>query len=317
MEDKKIIDLNEKTDQNQEQNENETPNVLEASFKALSDAIPDFKGTEDIAALLALPDDQFNIIAPIILMELEKSSNNLNDRLILVQGLNASGVKVEELVGAFEELTTIIDEKLTDIPRNKRDFLKRLMGMICNLIADTEGISKRNIDIPIELCHPDAKIPQYAHSTDSGLDIFALEDITIHPGETKLVPTGIKVAIPLGYELQVRPKSGRSLKTKFRIANTPGTIDSGYRDEIGVIIDNIEPPIKDITYDTDLVDGKPKITITSILHGSDFHIGKGEKFAQLVLCEVPKAVFYTVDKVEEIGENRGGGFGSTGLKDKR
>lgn len=90
--------------------------------------------------------------------------------------------------------------------------------------------------------------------------------------------------------------------------------DSGYRDEIGVIIDNIEPPIKDITYDTELVDGKPKITITSILHGSDFHIGKGEKFAQLVLCEVPKASFYEVSDIEKIEGNRGGGFGSTGLK---
>ena len=309
MEDKKIVDLNKKTNQNQ----NETPNVLEASFKALSDAIPDFKGTEDIAALLALPDEQFNIIAPIILMELEKSSNNLNDRLILVQGLNASGVKVEELVGAFEELTVIIDEKLTDIPRNKRDFLKRLMGMICNLIADTEGISKRNIDIPIELCHPDAKIPQYANKGDAGADIYAIDDYTIHPGETKIIPLGFKTAIPFGYAFLIHPRSGLSAKTKMRVANSIGLIDSGYRDQYGIIIENIEAPIKDITYE---FDDKGKPVITSILHGSDLHITKGERIGQIRLVEVPKAVFYTVDKVEEIGENRGGGFGSTGLKDK-
>ena len=101
----------------------------------------------------------------------------------------------------------------------------------------------------------------------------------------------------------------------MRIGNTPGTIDSGYRDEIGIIIDNIEPPIKDITYTSDLVDGKPVYTITSILHGSDMHITKGEKFAQLVLSEKPKAAFYQVESVMEIeNDGRSGGFGSTGLK---
>ena len=167
------------------------------------------------------------------------------------------------------------------------------------------------VQIPIELCHEDAKIPQYAHISDSGLDVYALEDITIHPGETVLVPTGIKVALPPGYELQVRPKSGRALKTKLRVANTPGTIDQGYRDEIKVIVENIESPIKDIEYDFN-DDGN--IIIKSVLHGSDFMIGKGEKFAQLVLMEVPKAAFYRVDNVQEIGEDRGGGFGSTGIK---
>lgn len=247
-------------------------------------------------------------------MEMEKSLNNINDKLILTQALNAGGMKAEDLITAFNDVAYQIDEKMTMISRPKKEFVKRVLGTLCNAIADTEGIAKKIIQIPIELCHEDAKIPAYAHQSDSGLDIFALEDITIHPGETKLIPTGLKVAIPLGYELQVRPKSGRALKTKFRVANTPGTIDAGYRDEIGVIIDNIEPPIKDITYESELVDGKPKLTITSILHGSDFHIGKGEKFAQLVLCEVPKASFYEVSDIEKIEGNRGGGFGSTGLK---
>ena len=87
--------------------------------------------------------------------------------------------------------------------------------------------------------------------------------------------------------------------------------DSGYRDEIGVIIENIESPIKDITYEFDS-EGKP--IITSIEHGRPYYIGKGEKFAQLVLSEVPTASFYQVDSVDNIGENRGGGFGSTGVK---
>lgn len=289
-------------EQNKEDN-----NILTKSFDTLSDLIPDFQGTEDIAAILALPDDQFKVVAPIVLSELERAINNTNDKLLLVQGLNVAGVKAEDLVGAADEINAAIDKELTSIPQMKRDFVKQVIGMVCNAVADTEGISKKIIQIPIEYCHPDAKMPAYAHPTDSGLDIYAVEDITIHPGETVLVKTGIKVALPLGYELQVRPKSGRSLKTKMRVANTPGTIDSGYRDEIGVIIDNIEAPIKDITVDDD---GK----VTSILYGSDMHITKGDKFAQLVLCEVPKASFYEVEQVSKIGEDRGGGFGSTGVK---
>ena len=288
--------------------------VLKVSLDAITEAMPELEGMEGMAALLSMPDEEFAIIAPPILMEMEKSLNNINDKLILTQALNAGGMKAEDLIAAFNDVAYQIDEKMTMISRPKKEFVKRVLGTLCNAIADTEGIAKKIIQIPIELCHEDAKIPAYAHQSDSGLDIFALEDITIHPGETKLIPTGLKVAIPLGYELQVRPKSGRALKTKFRVANTPGTIDAGYRDEIGVIIDNIEPPIKDITYESELVDGKPKLTITSILHGSDFHIGKGEKFAQLVLCEVPKASFYEVSDIEKIEGNRGGGFGSTGLE---
>jgi dUTP pyrophosphatase len=151
-------------------------------------------------------------------------------------------------------------------------------------------------------------MPTYAHLTDAGMDIYLTEDIVIHPGETVLIPTGIKVAIPLGYELQVRPKSGRSLKSKLRIANTPGTIDAGYRDEIGVIIDNIEPFIKSADIDEN---GR----LYNIEFGSSHTIGKGEKFAQLVLCEVPKAIFYQVETVSAIeNDGRAGGFGSTGVK---
>lgn len=89
--------------------------------------------------------------------------------------------------------------------------------------------------------------------------------------------------------------------------------DPGYRDEVGVIIDNIEPRIKDITYE---FDEQHRPIITSILHGSAFTIGKGEKFAQLVLNEVPKVSFFQVESVAGIGENRGGGFGSSSIYSK-
>ncbi len=255
--------------------------------------------------LLDLPEEDFEVIAPGVLQGFQQSVNNPNDRLALVQSINAMGYKAEDLTEAFTNVIEEIDK--LDYPAIKRDFLTEIFSVLVNCVNETEGISKRTIQIPIELCHEKAKIPQYAHVSDSGMDVYALEDITIHPGETVLVPTGIKVALPPGYELQVRPKSGRALKTKLRVANTPGTIDQGYRDEVKVIIENVEAPIKDISID---YDGK----VTSILYGRDYFIGEGEKFAQLVLVEVPKAAFHRVDSVQNIGEDRGGGFGSSGLK---
>lgn len=290
----------------------EQKNLFEEIAKEIEQVNPALGGFEELGAVLALPDDQFAILSPIFLDELEKSFNNISDKLILVQTLNAAGVKVEDVQESYLSIAKEIDGQLgASISRPKRDFLKKMMAITYNAIADTEGIAKKVIQIPIELCHPDAKIPTYANLGDAGLDIYATEDITVHPGETKLVMTGLKMAIPYGYEMQVRPKSGRALKTKFRIANTPGCIDSGFRGEVGVIIDNIEPPIKDIEYE---FDENGEIHIKSILHGSDFTIGKGEKFAQLVLNEVPKVSFYQVETISDIGVDRGGGFGSSGVK---
>ena len=272
--------------------------------------------TNSMLALLSMPDEQFDIMAPGVLESFEVCVNNPNDRLALVQALNAMGYTADDMVESIDDLNKSLDA--VDLPVMKKDFLKKLVGILFNAINETEGIAKRYISIPIELVHEEAKIPQYAHISDSGVDVYALEDLTIKPGETVLVPTGIKVALPPGYELQVRPKSGRALKTKLRVANTPGTIDSGYRDEIKVIIENVEPPIKDIQYapvmniETGKVD---HLVITSIEYGSDYFIGKGEKFCQLVLSEVPKIAFYRVNSIKEVDEvDRGGGFGSSGLK---
>lgn len=260
---------------------------------------------EELSALLNLPEDQFMFIAPAFIEEFEKDYNILNNQLLLVQTINLTGRTLEDIEQEFIALDSAIDD-LTALSAQKRDFLKRIVGTVYNAIANADGIAKATINVPIEYCHPDAKMPNYAHVSDSGMDVYALDEITIAPGETKLIPLGIKVAIPLGYELQVRPKSGRSLKTKLRIANTPGTIDAGYRDEVGVIIENVDPPIRDIKVDEN---GK----ITSILYGSSYTIGQGEKFAQLVLAQVPKVAWYEVDSVADDAD-RGGGFGSTGLK---
>ena len=291
--------------------------ITKSDLEQVLNLFNDIMGTEEdksfgdaLTSLFNMDDEKFALISPGILQSFQQSVNNPNDKLSLVQTLNANGATAEDLVASFNTITGAI-ESIEEISQIKRDFLKSLLATLTNAVNETEGIAKRFVQIPVELCHPDAKIPQYANTSDSGMDVYALDDYIIAPGETKLIPTGIKLALPPGYEIQVRPKSGRALKTKLRIANTPGTVDAGYRDEIKVIVENIESPIKDIEYDFD-DNGTP--IIKSILHGAAYTIGKGEKFCQLVLMEVPKAVLYRVEQVGEIGENRGGGFGSTGLK---
>ena len=266
----------------------------------------------EIAALLSLPDDKFEVLAPITLESIQKNFDEPTAQMNLCVAFNLSNIKLEDL----EEISAAFIENLENsnlysFSEIKMSFIKQVFGTILNSLAASQGVARRIIKVPIEKCHKDAKAPIYAHVTDSGMDVYALEDITINPGETKLIPIGIKVAIPRGYELQVRPKSGRSLNSKLRIANTPGTIDAAYRDEIKIIVENIEAPIKDIRID---YNDNNEIHIKSILYGQSHTISKGEKFAQLVLAEVPKVSWLQVDSVLKIGEDRGGGFGSTGLK---
>ena len=174
----------------------------------------------------------------------------------------------------------------------------------------------KNIKVYIQTSDANITVPVYAHSTDAGMDICAAEDVTLAPGETKLIRTGIQLAIPEGYECQVRPRSGISLKTPLRVCNAPGTIDAGYRDEVCVIIQNTSLPIM-------MRSG----TIYAIPDFEEYHylisekgnkqgwyeIKKGDRIAQLVFAKYEKVQFETVPDVKTIGENRGGGFGSTGV----
>ena len=158
----------------------------------------------------------------------------------------------------------------------------------------------------ISKCREDAVIPKYANPGDAGMDIYAAEDVIMEPGCTKLVPTGLKMAIPVGYEVQIRPRSGISLKTMLRIPNAPGTIDSGYRDEVNVIVHNasIRQETSDETYFTPDTKG--------VRHGT-YMIRKGDRIAQMVIAKVEYLEPELVESVADIGEDRGGGFGSTGV----
>lgn len=283
----------------------------EINFEKVLEALEMNQGEElkELASLLALPEEDFKLLSPSFILGFEKNFNDTKVQVELAQALNATGVPLETLISEYESLIVKIDEEFKDIlSKSKRDFLIRMIAITINAVSETKGLSSRIVQIPISLIHKDAKIPTYAKVGDAGLDVYALDDYEINPGETVIIPTGLKVALPLGYELQVRPRSGQSAKTKLRVANSPGTIDSGYRDEIGIIIENIEPKIVDINYK---FDENGEIIMESILHGKPYIIEKGQRFAQLVLSQIPMANFYEVTDVSQFGDDRLGGFGST------
>ncbi|MDZ4454603.1 dUTP diphosphatase [Bacillus cereus] len=137
----------------------------------------------------------------------------------------------------------------------------------------------------------DVELPQYAKPGDSGFDLVAAEDTIIWPGETKVVPTGLCFEIPPGFELQVRPRSGISRNTKLRVIL--GTVDSGFRGEVGVIVDNTERNLG--------TNMKAHI------------IERGTRIAQGVIAPVITAHFVEADELSD-SERGLNGFGSTGVK---
>jgi len=176
------------------------------------------------------------------------------------------------------------------------------------------------IPVKIKRMRPDAIIPKYAKPGDSGFDLVAVEDVIIAPGETALVPTGLAFEIPPGYEMQVRPRSGISLRTKLRVANSPGTVDADYRGEIKVVIDNISqehanrhPNIRDAHNDylTDVGGESFRTHGRRFAHGT-YSIRKGDRIAQAVITPIVRVNFEVADELSET-ERGTGGFGSTGV----
>lgn len=128
-------------------------------------------------------------------------------------------------------------------------------------------------------------LPAYASAGAAGMDVLAAEQVTLEPGRRHAVATGLSVAIPAGYEIQVRPRSGLAFKHGISVPNTPGTIDSDYRGELKVILIN---------------------------HGTEaFAVARGDRIAQLVLAPVTRAVWSEVEELDETARGTGG-FGSTG-----
>lgn len=144
---------------------------------------------------------------------------------------------------------------------------------------------KYKVNLKIKKLNDEAVIPEYQTKGAAGFDFHSTDSVVLYPNDTALVSTGLAFAVPEGFELQVRPRSGLSAKTGLRVANAPGTVDSDYRGEVKIIITN-----------TGFV---PQ------------HIKKGDRIAQGVLCPVYQAVFDVIDDLDET-ERGSGAFGSTG-----
>lgn len=145
------------------------------------------------------------------------------------------------------------------------------------------------MELKVKKLNDDAILPQYAHPGDAGLDLFSSQRVEIGPGSYALVKTGISIELPANTEAQVRPRSGLALKHGISVLNTPGTIDEGYRGEVGVILVN---------------------------HGREkFIVEKGSKIAQMVINPVLRV---EVKEVMDLSDTKrgSGGFGSTGYKHK-
>jgi dUTP pyrophosphatase len=146
----------------------------------------------------------------------------------------------------------------------------------------TDGVAVRIKRLP----HGEGlSLPAYATQGAAGMDVLAAEDVTLPPGGRHAVATGFSVAIPAGYEIQVRPRSGLALKHGISVPNTPGTIDSDYRGELKVILINHS--------------------------GEPFDVARGDRIAQLVLAPVTLAEWQEVAELDDTARGAGG-FGSTG-----
>ena len=144
-----------------------------------------------------------------------------------------------------------------------------------------------DLEILITKLDQQAVIPTYATLGDAGADLYSISEVTLGPGERALIKTGIAIAIPLGFVGLVHPRSGLGLKSGVSVVNTPGTIDSGYRGEIGVVL---------INHDLE----------------KSFTVKKGDRIAQLVIQKVENVQFKLVSELPD-SQRSTGGYGSSGL----
>lgn len=256
--------------------------------KNLKDKIKQMQGEggpmDQLFQILELPDEQFDAIASEINETFKNAFFAPETKKALLNSLaTMPNVDIEKERAYVKALIEEIQND-GELSTNKKDFLTSIMNQSVELLDSVLKNPREEVGVKITKIHENAVIPTYAHDSDAGADIYAVEDITIKPNSTEIIPTGIKVEIPLGYEIQIRPRSGLSAKTKLRIANAPGTIDAEYRGEIGVIMTNT---------------------------GNLSHtINKGDKIAQMVIMPVPMIKWIETEELSET-ERGEGGYGST------
>lgn len=245
----------------------------------------DKNATEQLIKLMNLPDEVFDKSYPDIKKAIEDAYKNQGVQKEMLQILMQNpAFDIEEEKQSIKELYEVIDD-IEDLTENKKDLLKTAVNSASEELFNLMENPREKIPVKIKKLSRVARIPQYAHATDAGADVFALEKVVLKPHTTQLVRTGIAVAIPAGYEIQIRPRSGLSLKTPLRVANSVGTVDSSFRGEIKVIIENT---------------GNLTQTIEA-----------GDRIAQMLIAPTPMIKWEEVDELDETDRGTGG-FGSTG-----
>lgn len=293
-------------------NEEALGRISAESFKKLEEALhnPETTGVEVLAAFLNMPDEDFEIMRPIVQDLIIQTYDDPEVKVQLIQTLAQSGLTASDLLNNTDEIAkAILNIDAEKISETKKSFIQFVFTTIINSISDSTLNPARLIEIPVEICRDNAKLPTYATNGSAAMDIYSPEEYTIECGQTVVIPIGIKVAIPRGYALLVQPRSGMSRRMKVRIPNSPGLIDEDFHDEIGVIVENIDPKVKDV----DIYEPSDHLELVKE-YGSPITIGKGERFAQLRLVEVPRVRWRQVSSIGKFDNDHGAGFGSTGVK---
>ncbi|MFY9257580.1 MAG: dUTP diphosphatase [Dethiobacteria bacterium] len=152
-------------------------------------------------------------------------------------------------------------------------------------------MKQETVELPVEILPHAAglPLPAYMSAGAAGMDLYAAvkEAVILEPGAVQLIPTGLKAAVPAGYELQIRPRSGLAIRHGISLLNSPGTVDADYRGEIKVILINLGP--------------------------SAFTVRRGDRIAQMILCPIPRIKLLPTDTLPQTVRGEGG-FGHTGTK---
>ena len=286
--------------------------IFDEIFGALDGALgsDEADGLQILGAVLAMPDDAFETVKGSLFDTIKSTFNSPEAKIGFAQMMNQQGLRIEDFSDNLDDLVQAVDEMAAEgveLSDSKKDFLKFIFTTFINTMEESNTVSHRVLTIPVEVCRDGAKLPTYATNGSAAMDIYSPAEYTIGPGECIIIPTGLKVNLPIGYALLIQPRSGMSRKTKLRVANTPGLIDSDYHEEIGVIVENIDPPLKDFEIQQD-----GEAILQGPLYGSSFTIGKGERFAQMRLVEVPLVNWLPVESLGSFENDHGKGFGSTG-----
>ena len=246
-------------------------------------------GIDSIMEIMDLPDKQFDAMFP----ELKKAIGEIYDDEVAVEktlnDMRKLNISRTQFAQEAEQLKTLINDIENDnaLSKNKKELLTTVLYEAVKLTEMAIENPRERIVVKYVKVNENAKIPTYAHDSDAGADIYAAEDVEIKPHETVIIKTGLKVEIPEGYMINFVPRSGMSYKTPLRIPNAPAVIDSNFRGEMGVIMENTG-------------------NLTQ-------KISAGDRIAQMLIMPVPMIYFKEVEELSET-DRAEGGFGSTGVK---